>query len=141
MVMLMLRNLRFCESYRWEGFKRRFLWSRKPQRVSCQWQAEASRWLNFFCGFARTITWSSTQDRRAGFLQSEAWIWDCFAWCWEFPSCRWAEEEAWALVLSGEVFRENNPRFLNFLECHSAKETTTDPISPSPAASPSSSAS
>ena len=45
------------------------------------------------------------------------------------------------LSLVEKFLRENDPRFLNFLESHSAKETTTDPISPSPAASPSSSAS
>ena len=45
------------------------------------------------------------------------------------------------LSLEEKFLRENDPRFLNFLESHSAKETTTDPISPSPAASPSSSAS
>ncbi|KAG7656520.1 Ribonuclease H-like superfamily [Arabidopsis suecica] len=45
------------------------------------------------------------------------------------------------LSLVEKFLRENDPRFLNFLESHSAKETTIDPISPSPAASPSSSAS
>ena len=45
------------------------------------------------------------------------------------------------LSLVEKFLRENDPRFLNFLESHSAKETTTYPISPSPAASPSSSAS
>ena len=45
------------------------------------------------------------------------------------------------LSLLEKFLRETDLWFLNFLESHSAKETTTDPISPSPAASPFSSAS